>query len=132
MKKQTELDWAAIRAKAACVPDEAYKFIRDGLQHTVRTVHGSLPEGPVDPTDESRHISGQQLCMGLRDLAIIRYGMLARTVLEHWGVRRTDDFGTLVYALIDRGELRSSTRDSMDDFRGVFDFDEAFSMPILK
>lgn len=131
MKNQSEVDWAAIREKAASVPDEAYKFIRDGLAHTVRTVHGRLPEGPIDPADESRHISGQQLCNGLRELAVKRYGMLARTVLAHWGIHSTADFGTLVYALIDRGELRSSSRDSITDFQDVFDFDEAFAVEVL-
>lgn len=131
MKKQTELDWAAIRVKAASVPDEAYKFIRDGLTHTVKTVHGRTPEPSPDPTDESRHISGQQLCQGLRDLAVLRYGLLARTVLAHWGINSTQDLGTLVYALIDRGELRSSSRDSLEDFKDVFDFEEGFTGAVL-
>lgn len=66
------------------------------------------------------------MCMGLRDLAIERYGLLARTVLEHWGVRSTQDFGVLVYALIDRGELRASSQDRLEDFFAVYEFAEAF------
>jgi len=56
-----------------------------------------------------------------------RYGLLAGTVLARWGVKRTDDFGTIVYAMIDRGELRASDRDSFEDFKGVFDFAETFA-----
>ncbi|MBX3357938.1 MAG: hypothetical protein KF745_05875 [Phycisphaeraceae bacterium] len=131
MKNQSDVDWVTIRAHAANFPDEAFKFIRDGLTHTVKMAHGKVPDGPVDPNDEGRHVSGQQLCLGLRDLAIQRYGMLARTVLSHWGIRTTGDFGTMVYALIDRGELRSSSRDTIEDFQNVFDFDESFAAPML-
>jgi uncharacterized repeat protein (TIGR04138 family) len=47
-------------------------------------------------------------------------------------LRRTDDFGVIVYAMIDRSELRSCERDSIDDFAGVFDFDEAFGEVVLR
>lgn len=126
MSKQIQVDWDAVRLRARQFPQEAYQFVREGLAHTVKAVHGKLPEGPIDPSDDSRHVCGQQLCVGLRDLAVLKYGLLARTVLAHWGIRSTADFGTLVYALIDRGELRSSPRDSIEDFKNVYDFAEAF------
>lgn len=50
-------------------------------------------------------------------------------MLRRWGVRSTEDFGIMVYALIERGEMRNSPEDSFEDFRGVFDFDEAFAPP---
>ena len=52
--------------------------------------------------------------------------MLAKTVLHSWGVRRTEDFGRIVFALVETGILRKSEEDSLGDFMGVFDFDEAF------
>lgn len=127
MKKQSELDWQSIRDRAAVFPDVAFDFIRDGLTLTVKTVHNQPPRGTGDP----RHVSGQQLCQGLRELAVNRYGLLARTVLSHWNVTCTDDFGVMVYALIDRGELHNSENDSIDDFRRVYDFDEAFGARAL-
>lgn len=130
MSKQIQVDWDAVRLRARQFPQEAYQFVREGLAHTVKTVHGKLPESPIDPSDDSRHVSGQQLCVGLKDLAVLKYGMLARTVLQHWGIRSTADFGTLVYSLIDRGELRSSPRDSIEDFKDVFDFNDAFPTAI--
>jgi uncharacterized repeat protein (TIGR04138 family) len=42
-------------------------------------------------------------------------------------VHRTDDFGRIVFAMIDAGLFSKSQRDSLDDFRCVFDFQEAFS-----
>jgi uncharacterized repeat protein (TIGR04138 family) len=120
-------------------PEEAFEFVREGVRHTVQVLHGqgkrpgATPDGAgacasraAGEIDESRHISGQQLCMGLRDFAVQRYGLLAGVVLERWGVKRTDDFGTIVYSLIDRKELRASERDSIEDFKGVYDFPEAF------
>lgn len=65
--------------------------------------------------------------MGLRDYAIRQYGLLARTVLTHWNVRRTEDFGRIVFAMVQAGELRKSDDDSPGDFREVYDFDEAFA-----
>ena len=88
------------------------------------------PDGDVDtPEMVGHHVSGQQLCMGLRSLAMEKYGLLAPTVLRGWGVRSTEDFGKIVYAMVDAGLLRTSENDSMDDFRGVYDFDEAFDRP---
>ncbi len=107
---------------AGCYPIEAYHFVRDGLTWTSEQILAEDRES----LGLSRHVSGQELCMGLRDLAIHRYGMLARMVLEVWGVHRTEDFGHLVYAMIDAGFFREASADSIDDFSNVYDFREAF------
>jgi uncharacterized repeat protein (TIGR04138 family) len=75
---------------------------------------------------DSRHITGQQLCIGLREYAIQRYGMLAPVVLRHWNVLRTEDFGRIVYRLIDVGLMSRTPDDSLTDFAGVYEFDEVF------
>lgn len=121
-------DWKQIMEKAGPFPPEAFQFVREGLAHTVRAIHGGA--GLVgDVEDESRHVSGQQLCLGLRDFAIVQFGSLARTVLERWGIRSTDDFGRIVFAMIDAGFMRKTDEDSMEDFRAVYEFDEAFVGP---
>jgi uncharacterized repeat protein (TIGR04138 family) len=51
---------------------------------------------------------------------------MARTVLEHWGIRRTTDVGEIVFALVECGVLIKQDEDSLDDFANVFDFDQAF------
>ncbi len=134
MKSSSSVDWSAIRSRAAEFPEEAFEFVRDGLRHTVETVHAEaerecsrgLATDLAEPIEDQRHVSGQQLCLGLRDLALQRYGLLAGTVLTRWGVKKTEDFGVIVYAMIDRKELRAGDRDSFEDFKGVFDFAEAF------
>lgn len=125
---QALVDWKQVREKAGPFPPEAFQFVREGLAHTVRTIHGG--DGLIgDSEDESRHVSGQQLCLGLRDFAIVQFGGLARTVLDRWGVRRTDDFGRIVFAMIEAGLMRKTDEDTMDHFRGVYEFDEAFTGP---
>ncbi len=119
MSKQ---DWQTIRSKYGVYPPEAYQFVREGLAHTVKMIHGDA--APTE--EEGRHVSGRQLCLGLRSHAIEKYGLLAKTVLGRWGVRRTEDFGRIVFAMVEAGLMRKTDDDSLADFADVFDFDEAF------
>lgn len=124
----SEQAWASFKrmsAKAGHFPPEAFQFVREGLGHTSKMVHGEGDTAKESPED-SRHVSGQQLCLGLRDYAIKRYGLMARSVLHRWNVKRTDDFGRIVFAMIDEGLMRKTPEDSLDDFANVFDFEEAF------
>ena len=117
-----EVDLRRLAARTGPYPAEAFQFVRDGLHRTMELVHGQGlgPEG-------DRHVTGQQLCLGLRDFAIERFGMLALTVLQGWNLHRTDDFSRIVFAMIEAGLMSKTNRDSHDDFCGVFDFQEAFS-----
>lgn len=124
MADKIHVDWQKMRRFAGPFPREAFQFVRDGLAHTVETVHGEGQAG--DDSDESKHITGQQLCLGLRDYAIERYGRLARVVLDHWGLHTTDDFGKIVFAMVEVGLMRKTEEDTLEDFQGVYDFDEAF------
>ncbi|MFN5945444.1 MAG: Minf_1886 family protein [Phycisphaerae bacterium] len=120
-----QVNWKLIREKAGPFPPQAYQFVRDGLAHTARMVHGDYAENAGN--DQSRHVSGQQLCLGLRDHAIRQYGAMARTVLESWHIRSTLDFGRIVFAMIDAGMMRKTDEDDLADFDNVFEFDEAFA-----
>lgn len=124
MSDELTLDWRSICGRSDRYPPAAFEFVRQGLGYAVGDVHGQA-EG-VDPHDESRHVSGQQLCNGLRNYAIKRYGRLARMVLESWNVRTTEDFGRIVFAMVDAGLLRKTEDDSIEDFQDVFEFNEAF------
>jgi uncharacterized repeat protein (TIGR04138 family) len=75
---------------------------------------------------ERRHLSGRELALGCRDLALERYGVLARSVLEHWGLTNSASIGEIVFALVDVGLLSAQPTDSVADFLDVFDFHEAF------
>jgi uncharacterized repeat protein (TIGR04138 family) len=94
--------------------DAAYVFVLSALHFVIER----LPE--------ARHISGGELTEGVRDLALERFGLMARTVLEHWGIRATADVGHIVFALVEAGILIKQDEDNMNDFEHVFDFDQAF------
>ena len=108
-------------------PIEAYQFIREGLEYSVGRVQSGARDMHGSAAPEGNHVSGQQLCMGLLDFAIARYGMLAPAVLERWRIHRTDDFGRMVFAMIDVGIMAKTPSDSIEDFRSVYDFAEVFS-----
>lgn len=74
----------------------------------------------------NRHVSGTDLCFGLRDYALSRWGLLAPAVLHSWGIRETKDFGRMVFALVDNGVLQKQPDDCVEDFDSVFQFDTAF------
>ncbi|MDQ8170957.1 MAG: hypothetical protein P3A29_09250, partial [Gemmatimonadota bacterium] len=67
-----------------------------------------------------------ELALGCRDLALERYGVLARSVLEHWGIRASGDLGEVVFTLVDVGLLHAQPNDDKADFVDVFDFTDAF------
>lgn len=102
-------------------PEDAYRFVQQGLSYTVERIHGK----ESDPKT-CRHISGGELSEGLRDFALLQWGMLARTVLTRWNITSTVDFGRIVFALVDNGFMQKTDEDTIEDFRNVFDFRTAF------
>ncbi len=117
--------WTHIAERTPYAP-AAFDFVERGLSYTTDIVAREQEMDMFGLDELDRHVTGQQLCMGLRDFAIACYGTLAPVVLRHWGVCRTDDFGSIVYHMAEFKLLRTSAQDSIDDFRSVFDFDEAF------
>ena len=101
---------------------QAYHFIREALEHTIEHF-----EKPID--GPGRHVSGMELLEGIRRFAIKEFGPLSFTVLRHWGVTKTVDFGHLVFNLVDKGVLGKTEDDQLEDFANGYEFDEAFRAP---
>ena len=103
-------------------PLDAYAFLHEGLARAVRHCHG-------DPAVANRpqHVTGKQLCWALRDEALDRWGLLARTVLGRWRIRETLDFGNMVYLLVNNNLMQKTDEDSLEDFRDVYAFEDAFA-----
>lgn len=80
----------------------------------------------VEGLEEPRHVTGPEVAEAARELALERYGPLARTVLEHWGIHTTADLGEIVFLLVECGILVKRPSDSREDFEGLFSFEEAF------
>ena len=96
---------------------EAYFFVRDALDHTVRRL------------ETPRHISGPELLDGIRDYAIGEFGPVSKRVLCEWGINECVDFGHIVFNLVNEGLLGKTDDDSIEDFSGGYDFTEAFEHP---
>lgn len=105
---------ARIRARGGAFDERGYLFVLAAIEF----LQARLPL--------RRHVSGAELAWACRDLARERFGLLARAVLAHWGLTRSDDFGRIVYTLVEVGLLVTQPTDSEDDFRGVFEFESAF------
>jgi uncharacterized repeat protein (TIGR04138 family) len=103
--------------------EEAYHFVRKGLDFTVQAI--------IQAGGSARHVRGQELAGGLRDFALSQYGPLALRVLKHWGLHTTDDFGEIVFRMIDAHILGKTDEDERADFQDVFDFEHAFRVPFL-
>ena len=74
------------------------------------------------------HVSGPELLSGIREFGLEQYGPMARAVFKHWGVSTTIDFGRIVFNMISDGVMGKSERDSLDDFKDVYDFKEALDI----
>ena len=103
-----------IRMKERRYDERAYLFVLAALEFCQQRL------------DERRHITGQELAVACRDLALDRFGVMSRLVLDHWGIRATGDIGQIVFTLVELGMLLSQPSDSREDFEDVFDFDQAF------
>lgn len=102
----------------------AYLFVREALAHA----QGRFAEGRPEA---ERHVTGQQLLEGIREFALNEYGPMARELFREWGVHRSEDFGEIVFHLIEQQFLRKTDADRREDFSGGYDFDEAFRDPFL-
>ncbi len=102
---------------------EAYHFVREGLDFTQHKM--ARMSGAKDP----RHVSGQELTDGMRQYALETYGPMAKLLLNEWGIDSTEDFGEIVFNLVENNLLAKTEKDTREDFAGGYDFDEAFTAP---
>lgn len=115
---------------------DAYLFVFEALSYAqdvmgMGTECSSEPAVEVDEEDDEldgpqRHVTGQELCEAIRRFAQQQYGLMAKTVLESWGIRKTGDFGEIVFNLIRIGRMRKTPHDRREDFDDVYDFQTAF------
>lgn len=101
---------------------EAYAFLRDSLEATLKRRKKRKKEtGP--------HVGAAELLDGFRLHALGEFGPMALTVLDYWGVGDCEDVGNMVFNLVEAGVFGKTEDDTIESFRGVFDFEEVFSEP---
>lgn len=103
----------------------AYHFVREALDYTQVVI--ARKTGDKEP----RHITGQELLGGIRDHALETFGPMVLTVLNEWGVHRCEDFGEIVFNLVENHLLAKTDQDNRSDFENGYDFEEVFQKPFL-
>jgi len=96
---------------------DAYLFIFQALDFAAST------------RKEKKHLTGKELLETIRQFAIQEFGPLSLDVLRHWGIDRCEDWGEVVFNLVAKGLLSKTEEDKKEDFRGGYDFREAFEKP---
>jgi uncharacterized repeat protein (TIGR04138 family) len=118
-----EEDIGKIVAADPRYPSDAYLFVQEALKHTQRALGRNK--------SDRKHVGGRELLEGIRHYALKCFGPMAPTVLEEWGIRTCEDFGEIVFNMIEHNIASKTDADSRDDFKGGYSFDEAFRKPYL-
>ncbi len=114
MSKEKDLD--VILEKDKRYQKEAYEFVKNALNFTCASL-------------KKDNVTGQELLKGIRKYALKLYGPMAKIVLNEWGVNCCEDFGNIVFNLVNNRLLKKTEEDSIKDFSGGYDFEEAFDKP---
>ncbi|MCG3175976.1 MAG: hypothetical protein MOGMAGMI_00914 [Candidatus Omnitrophica bacterium] len=110
-----------ISRKDGYAPD-AYLFVMASLDRAMRRL--SAP----------RHITGAELLEAIRQEAVEAFGPMASTVLRHWGIKNSLDFGSIVFNMVREQILSKSESDRPEDFcapafiETLFDSDRAYRL----
>lgn len=93
---------------------DAYEFLMQALHFTQNKLK------------KKAHVTGKELLEGIREFAIEQYGPMAQTVFKHWGINKTQDFGNIVFNMVDKKLLSKTDEDAIEDFKDVYDFQRVF------
>lgn len=110
-------------------PPMAYCFVRDSVHKALEIIAKDEKKRKLFDDDAAPDIRGDDLCYFFRDMLIVRFGPCAIDILDTWNIKKTQDFGKIVYKLISVEILGKSEKDSLEDFDDVYDFNEEFVLP---
>jgi len=120
----TEDDIRRIVAADPRYPYEAYVFVQEALEHTQRALGRNKPN--------ETHVGGKELLEGIRKYALLSFGPMVPTMLQEWGIRSCEDFGEIVFNMIEHNvAMKKNHSDRRDDFKGGYNFEDAFRKPFL-
>jgi uncharacterized repeat protein (TIGR04138 family) len=114
-----------LRRKDGRYDVKAYTFVREGLDYTLKALKRT------NPGNAQRHVSGKELLDGLRQYTLNEFGPMGKLVLNDWGIMDCNDFGQIVFNLVNSGVLGKSDNDRVEDFTEGFSFEDAFVKPFL-
>jgi len=105
-------------------PAEAYTFVREALDFTTKMLNK-----PAE--NQKKHVTGAELLDGIREYAIQEFGPMSSTVFKTWGISKTEDFGEIVFNLVESGTLGKTDTDKKEDFQDGYDFFNTFNKPFM-
>ncbi|EDY82154.1 hypothetical protein VDG1235_1774 [Verrucomicrobiia bacterium DG1235] len=104
-----------------------YLFLQKALNFTIDKERKR--QGKVVTKVSKRHVCGQELLDGIREYALDQYGPMAHYILTSWGITKCEDFGEMVFNLIEYGVFSKNENDSREDFSATYTFKDAFLKP---
>lgn len=94
---------------------DAYEFVMEALGFAQRKFK------------QSKHVNGRQFLEGIKGLLLKRFGPLTIPVLDYWGIKKTDDFGNIVFNLEQHKVIARDEEDQYEAFKDVYDFHQVFN-----
>lgn len=83
----------------------------------------------LDARKEGDHVTGKEVCLALRQNLQKDFSLMAPDVLKSWNIVETNDFGNMVYDMVDAGLFSTSPQDSRADFVDVYPIPGALALP---
>ena len=94
--------------------EDAYVFVMEALAYTQKKFK------------RTKHVKGEEMLQGMKELLLNKFGPMTLTVLKHWGINNTEDFGNIVFNLVENRVLSKTEDDNIEEFRDGYDFGEVF------
>lgn len=106
-------------------PHNAYHFVRKALNFTTEKIQKKGHKGTKND------VSIPTLIQGISEYAHDQFGPLASCVFKNWGIFHGEDFGNIVFNLVEHGAFSKSDSDAREAFKAMLDFKEILDSPYL-
>lgn len=114
MNEEFETIVEEIYEKDSRYKEDAYVFVMEALAYTQKKFK------------RSKHVKGEEMLLGMKELLLNKFGPMTMPVLEHWGIKSTEDFGNIVFNLVENRVLSKTEDDSIEEFKNGYNFEEVF------
>ena len=114
MNEEFDIIIEEISEKDSRYKEDAYAFVMEALSYTQKKFKCS------------KHVTTEEMLLGMRELLLRKYGPMTMSVLKHWGIRSTEDFGHIIFNLVEHRVLSKTEEDDISKFRNGYDFEEVF------
>ena len=88
MNREFEIIVEDIYAKDSLYKEAAYVFVMEALAYTQKKFKNP------------KHVKGEEMLRGIRELLLEQFGPMTMTVLHHWGIKSTQDFWNILFTFV--------------------------------